>query len=75
MRRPSPTSAIGRIEDQGNELRELRELRRQLVERDIGGGAGHRAIHDCRATRAVWRYPCRSAGRGADAGAERRSGR
>jgi DNA polymerase-3 subunit epsilon len=38
-------------------------------------GASHRAINDCRATRAVWRYLCRSAVRAADAGADRRSGR
>ena len=38
-------------------------------------GASYRAINDCRATRAVWRYLCRSAARAADAGADRRSGR
>jgi DNA polymerase III epsilon subunit-like protein len=35
----------------------------------------HRAINDCRATRAVWRYLRRPAARSADAVADQRSGR
>jgi len=38
-------------------------------------GAGHRAINDCRATSAVWRYLRPSTVRAADAGADRKSGR
>ena len=38
-------------------------------------GTSHRAINDCRATRAVWHYLRRSAVRAADAGADRRFGR
>jgi DNA polymerase-3 subunit epsilon len=38
-------------------------------------GDSHRAINDCRATRAVWQYLRGSAGRSPDAGADRRSGR
>lgn len=38
-------------------------------------GDSHRAINDCRATRAVWRFLCRPSARSADAVADRRSGR
>lgn len=38
-------------------------------------GDSHRAINDCRATRAVWRYLRRPAARSADAGADRGSER
>ncbi len=38
-------------------------------------GDSHRALNDCRATRAVWRYLHRPAARSADAAADRRSGR
>lgn len=38
-------------------------------------GDSHRAVNDCRTTRALWRYLRRPAARSADAVADRRSGR